>query len=517
MGFWQISGRQLQQQLPAWIDAAKVRIFTTFSRQPFKFCVVGTGPAGMYTADRILKRFNKHEVEIDFIEKMPSPFGLVSMGVAPDHQDTKKVTSGFRSILDSDACEFFGNVGLGTDLSLRELRDLYDGVVLAYGAQGDRDLGIPGENQDGVLSARKFVCWYNGHPDFVDLQLDLSKAQNVVVFGMGNVAIDCARILLKNPDDLEKTDISEHALQALKKSKVRNVYIIGRRGPAHAKFTPKELRELVLMDDVHVDISLDDLRLDKLDREAIKTIRLKKRIMQILTGARKTGTDKAGMGLHESKYLKLQFYRRPRRIIPKYESENSKFEMLTEHMKLQEPPEGQPLTNRPVVGTGRIDGFPADLVLKSVGYLAEQADPEIPFDDENQTVPNVDGRVVQKVDQDEVVNGLYVCGWLKRGSSGIIGTNLVDAEETVDCMFSDREEMRADGRKAGRNGLKELLKLRGVRYVDLIAWKRLDDYELQRGIECGRPRVKVVDKEKILDICHQRPNLTFDSILERMQ
>lgn len=469
----------------------------------------------MYTADRILKRFNRQKIEIDLIEKLPSPFGLVSMGVAPDHQDTKKVMSGFRKVLESDACEFFGNVDLGRDLSLRELRSLYHGVVLAYGSQGDRELGIPGENQDGVMSARELVCWYNGHPDFANLKVDLSKTENVVVLGMGNVAIDCARILLKDPGDLETTDIADHAMRVLRKSKVRNVRVIGRRGPAHAKFTPKELRELLLMDNLHVDISLDDLRLDRIDREAIKNVRWRKRILQILTGAMQAGKDKLGMGIHDPKYLQLQFFRKPRRIIPKYESENSRFEMLTEHMKLQEPPEGQPPTNRPLVGTGRIDGFPADLVLKSVGYMAAPVDPDIPFDEESKTVPNSDGRVIYGGGNKEFLSGLYVCGWLKRGPSGIIGTNMVDAEETVDCIFSDKNKISADEIKTGRNGLKDLLKFKGVKYVDLTGWKRLDDYELEKGIESGRPRVKVVDKETILDICFQRSRPTVDSVLKK--
>lgn len=471
---------------------------------PYKFCVVGTGPAGLYTADRLLKRFYKYSVQIDFIEKLPNPFGLVATGVAPDHQGTKNVITGFSKTLAAQECEYFGNVGLGTDISLKELRELYHGVVLAYGAQADRDLEIQGENLEGVMSAREFVWWYNGHPEYAHLNLDLSKMKSVAIFGMGNVAVDCARILLSAPNDLKKTDIADHALDALHKSNVEQVHILGRRGSVQAKFTPKELRELVNMDGVGVDIRLEEIRLDKMDREAIKSIRMKKRIQSILTGAMQSNSDKAQMGIRSPKNLSIRFFRKPRRIIPRYEGEEAKFELLAEHTKFQDIPQGQKVDSRPIIGTGRVEGFPVDLVLKSVGYKAEQVDGDIPFDPQKCIVPNIDGRAIENLDSEKTVNGLYVCGWLKRGPSGIIGTNLIDAEETADSIHFDRDLIRSDTTKKGREGLKEILRLRGVRYVDHAGWNRLNQHELQQGIDSDRPRVKIVNKETMLDICLER-------------
>lgn len=484
---------------------------------PFKFCVVGTGPAGFYTADRILKRFYKHSVQIDFIEKLPFPYGLVATGVAPDHQGTKNVIKGFSKILGAQQCEYFGNVRLGEEVSLKELRELYHGVVLAYGAQADRELGIKGEDLEGVMSAREFVWWYNGHPEYTHLNLDLSKMKNVAIFGTGNVAIDCARILLSDPNDLKETDIADHALDALRKSNVKQVHILGRRGSAQAKFTPKELRELVLMDGIGVDIRLDEIRLDKVDRAAIKSVRMKKRIQSILTGTMESNTDRTGMGIQSPKMLSLRFFRQPRRIIPRYEGEEANFELLAEQTQFQDTIEAQTTEARPIKGTGRVEGFPVDLVLKSVGYKAEQVDDDIPFDADKCIVPNIDGRALEQVDGESTLTGLYVCGWLKRGPSGIIGTNLIDAEETVDSIHFDRKILKTDTPKGGREGLKAILKLRGVRYVDHAGWQRLNEHELQKGVDSGRPRVKVVDTETMLDICFQRGEYAENGDVSQLQ
>ncbi|GMH44759.1 hypothetical protein BSKO_12711 [Bryopsis sp. KO-2023] len=480
--------------------------------ETYKFCIVGTGPAGFYAADRILRRFQKFPKEIDFIEKLPFPFGLVATGVAPDHHPTKNVINQFEKILEKPECRYFGNVEFGKQIKLAELRDLYHGVILAYGAEGDVDMEIRGEDQKGVFSAREFVWWYNGHPDYKNLDIDLRGVRNVAIFGMGNVALDCARILLKDPKELEKTDIADHALEALRKSDVTQVHILGRRGPAQAKFTSKELRELLLMDEMDVEIKLDDLRLDKVDRLAIKNVRMKKRIQIILTGAMQNSDDKRRMGIDSSKRLSLRFYRMPRRVIPRYEGEEGKFELLTEYTQLCDPPVSNPNGPRPCRSTGRIEGFPVDLILKSIGYKATRAEKDIPFDKEKCVVPNIEGRVVEAPGSENFEKGLYVCGWLKRGPSGIIGTNLIDAEETVDCVFMDRKTLLegktsaengegVEGGKQGREGLERVLKFRGVRAVNYEMWKRLDNYEVRKGEALERPRVKVVDREVMLDIC----------------
>ncbi|XP_031100660.1 NADPH:adrenodoxin oxidoreductase, mitochondrial-like isoform X2 [Ipomoea triloba] len=361
------------------------RSFTTVSSSSPRVCIVGSGPAGFYTADKILKA--QEEAQVDIIDRLPTPFGLVRSGVAPDHPETK--------------------------------------VVLCYGAESDRALGIPGEDLTGIYSAREFVWWYNGHPDCRNLAPDLKNTDTAVVVGQGNVALDVARVLLRSTFELAKTDISSHALAALEESCIRKVFVVGRRGPVQASFTAKELREILGIKNLYIHIEEADLHKTPADEEVLKNNRINRRIHELLSKAAISTAPYPTPGQRE---LHFVFFRKPERFLESDARSGHVAGVKFERTIIREDVgSGKQIA----VGTGQFDDLECRLVLKSIGYKSVCVE-GLPFDPQNGIVPNIRGRVLSDSTGDltEVEKGLYVCGWLKRGPTGIIATNLYCAEET---------------------------------------------------------------------------------------
>jgi ferredoxin--NADP+ reductase len=448
------------------------------SSHPLRVAVVGAGPSGFYTAEALIK--GRDAVEVDLIDRLPTPYGLVRYGVAPDHQKIKSVTRMYERTCGDSRVRFLGNVAYGRDLHLDDLQRHYHAVVFAVGAASDRNLGIPGEALAGSLSATEFVAWYNGHPDYVDLTPDLSGG-SVAVIGMGNVAVDVVRILAKSTEELAETDIAVHALDHLASSRVEDVYMIGRRGPAQGKFTTKELRELGEL--AHADIVVDptQLDLDPASERALEGDRAQTRNVEILRSFAAKPLEGKPRRVH------MRFLASPVELIGAESVQSVRLERNT----LDERDGGY----LAAVGTGAFDEIPAQMVLRSVGYRGVALD-GVPFDQRRGVVPNVLGRVLDAPDGN-AVPGLYVAGWIKRGPSGVIGTNKADAMETVAQLLDDQPEGAMEPHGSAE-AVDALLSERGVRTFDFEAWRRLDAAEVAAGEALGRPRVKVVDVAEML-------------------
>jgi len=437
-----------------------------------KVAVVGSGPAGFYAADALLKS-DDPPVEVDVLDRLPTPHGLVRLGVAPDHENIKAVSRAFEKTAARPGFRFFGNVEVGRDVTHDELVRLYDAVLYSVGAQTDRRLGIPGEDLPGSWPATAFVAWYNGHPDFQDLSFDLSHPTAVVV-GNGNVAIDCVRMLALTAEELAPTDTIDDASEAIAASGIRELVMLGRRGPVQAAFTPPELKELgelagadVVVDPAELELDPESARELEADRERAR------RNVDLLR-----------------EYAVRQPAGQPRRIVLRF---------LTSPVAIfgDERVEGVEVVRNELVledgrlvasPTGETEVIPAGLVLRSVGYKGV-ALPGIPFDERTGVIPNDGGRV-------RGAERTYVAGWIKRGPSGVIGTNKKDATETVEQLLADARE----GKLHGHEGeLGSLLAERGVDYVELDGWRAIDAVERSAGEPLGRPRVKLRTWEELLD------------------
>ena len=451
--------------------------------ESLRIAIVGAGPAGFFAADQLLKS-KEVEASVDLFERWPTPYGLVREGVAPDHQSIKGVTRIFDRVLAHPRVRLFGNVQFGEDVTREELRALYDQVVYAVGAQTDRRMGIPGEDLAGSWPATDFVRWYNGQPECVDLDFDLD-VERAVVIGNGNVAVDVARILLTSPDVLAKTDIAEHALDALRESAIREVVMVGRRGPVEAKFTNVELKELGALEGVEVAVDPADLPSD-LEEVASRQDRRVARNLQILADF--AGREPTGA---------------PRRLVFRFLA--SPVALLEERGRVR----AVRLESNHLVGgadgalkaqgTGEFDELAAGLVLRSVGYHGVPL-PDLPFDSAGGVIPNCGGRVLN-AEEGDVVPGEYVTGWIKRGPSGVIGTNKACAAETVAAMLEDAISISVnDASVVDPEAVLDLLDGRGTRYVTEEDWGRLDAEEVARGEALGRPRVKLVRVEEMLSI-----------------
>lgn len=481
-----------------------------------RVAIVGAGPAGFFAAEALLK--SGDPVAIDLINRLPPPYGLVRDGVAPDHQAIKSVARVYAKILARDEVRYFGNVTLGEDITVDDLRARYDQIVYAVGAQSARRLGIPGEDLSGSHAAFDFVAWYNAHPDFRDAHFDLD-CEHVVVIGNGNVAIDVARILVLSLDRLGRTDIADHALEALRRSRVRRVTLLGRRGPAQASFTNPELREFGRLEGVCAEVDGAELELDAASEAEIEGNAVKTRNMATLRGY-------AGAGCGDGeRVVRFRFLVSPVEVV----GEGGRVTgVRIEKNRLVEQEDGY----MRAVGTGEMEVVPCGMVIRSVGYRGARL-PGVPFDERRGIVPNEGGRVVRGVGLGgdgsagvaeggraagvEVVPGEYVVGWAKRGPSGVIGTNKADAAATVALMREDREAGvgagggrpreeggggRGDGggRSREEGDLADLLRERGVRWVDVGGWGRLDARETERGRAQGRPRVKFCTVAEMLGI-----------------
>ena len=447
-----------------------------------RVAILGAGPAGFFAAEALLK--SGDPVRIDLINRLPAPYGLVRDGVAPDHQAIKSVARVYARILAREEVRYFGNVTLGEDISVDDLRARYDQIVYAVGAQTDRHLGIPGEDLEGSHAAFDFVGWYNAHPDFRTVRFDLG-CEHVVVVGNGNVAIDVARILLHSPARLATTDIADHALAALRESRVRRVTVLGRRGPAQASFTNPELREFGRLEGISAVADGSELELDAVSQAAIEDDAVKTRNMATLRGYAESAP---GDG---DRVVRFRFFVSPLQIV----GEGGRVAgVRIERNRLLAREDGY----MRAIGTGETEVVPCGMVIRSVGYRGKPL-PGVPFDERRGIVPNEGGRVVRGAGGGGVVPGEYVVGWAKRGPSGVIGTNKADAAATVALMREDLEAgILAGGRSEG--DLAELLLARGLRWVDHEGWKRLDAHETARGKAEGRPRVKLCSVAEMLEV-----------------
>jgi ferredoxin--NADP+ reductase len=452
--------------------------------RPLRVAIVGAGPAGFYAAEALLKQPNL-VCSIDFFNRFPTPFGLVREGVAPDHQSIKAVTRIYDKIAADPRVRYFGNVTFGTDVRHEELKELYDQIIYAVGAQADRRMNIPGEELIDSYPATAFVGWYNGHPDYRDYEFDLTH-ERVVVVGNGNVAMDVTRILVTDPDELAKTDIADHALAALRASKVREVVMLGRRGPAQAAFTNAELKEFGELNGVKVDVDPADLELDEHSAASLAEDKIAAKNVEILRAFAARSDWQGERTIH------MRFLVSPVEVL----GENGQVAAVRierNHLVLDEN------GGLRAKGTGTFEIVDAGMILRSVGYRGVPLK-GVPFDEASFTITNIAGRVVHSTSGDPIP-GEYVVGWAKRGPSGVIGTNKPDAVSTVAAMVADLPDLPgiADAnRDAGK--IEALLKQRKPDYVSYAGWKVLNDYELARGVEQGRPRVKVTRVPEMLEI-----------------
>jgi ferredoxin--NADP+ reductase len=439
--------------------------------------VVGSGPAGFYAA-AVLLRSEAPEIYVDMIEKLPTPWGLVRSGVAPDHPKIKSVSAAFARTADHERYRFFGNVCLGKDVSRAELLEHYDAVVYAVGAQRDNPLRIPGEDLPGSISSTDVVGWYNGHPDFRDLQVPLDT-ERVVVVGAGNVALDVARMLLTEPDVLAKTDTADHAIEALRASSVREVVIVARRGPLEAAFTTPELRELPEID--NVDIVIDRAVVKAVDPEVVAasshTVRTNMEALnRIVDDHPPTGKPRR---------MVIQFLRSPLQLIAGPDGRVAAVELG--HNDLVPDENGVVRA----VDNGTRETLETGLVVRAVGYRAVPL-PDVPFDDRRAVIPNEGGRVVGGERE-------YVTGWIKRGPSGVIGTNRKDGQETAEAAIADLAASgRPDADPARVEAIGAWIHERCPEVVDELSWRAIDRHETEAGAPLGRPRVKLTTVKELL-------------------
>ena len=463
--------------------------------QPLRVAIVGSGPSGFYAAGQLLKSRSHPtlEVQVDLYDRLPTPWGLVRGGVAPDHPNIKAVSRVYEKTAAHPEFRFFGNVDYGTDLVHADLLDRYHAVIYAVGAQVDRRMGIPGEDLPGSWSATEFVAWYNGHPDYRDLEFDLS-AERAIVIGNGNVAADVARMLALTRDELATTDVADHALDVLAESNIREIVVLGRRGPAQAAFTNPELLELGEMTDADVYVETRDVELDELSRrwlESDAASGTSRKNVQILTDY--AGREPEGKG----RRIVLRFLVSPLEILGTEKVEGIRIcrnELRDQDGALR------------ACTTETTEELRCGIVFRSIGYRGIPVE-GVPFDERSGTVPNEGGRILAK--DGGPIPGEYVVGWIKRGPTGIIGTNKRDAQETVDALLADLDSGRLnEPSDPGRDSLEELLAERKPEHVTYAGWEAIDLAEKTAGEPQGRPRVKLTTTEELLEAARERVGQT---------
>ncbi|MEI8256419.1 MAG: FAD-dependent oxidoreductase [Deltaproteobacteria bacterium] len=449
-------------------------------RRPVRVAIVGAGPAGFFTAEALLRR-DAPVFEVDVYERLPTPFGLVRAGVAPDHQKIKSVTRTFEKTARNERFRFLGNVEVGRDVTHAELAAHYDQVVYAVGSSSDRRLGVPGEELTDCHAATAFVGWYNAHPDFRDFAFDLS-ARRAVIVGVGNVALDIARVLLRSPDDLAKTDIAAHAIEALRASRVREVVVLARRGPGQVAFTPGELEDIADIDGVGVvmdaaQVEAEMARLDTLDGPARRCVE----VMHAVAGAAPRVTERT---------LRFEFCASPVEVLGR---EGQRVRAVrVERNELLRTPEAVKAR-----GTGEFFEIEAGLVFRSIGYFGVPV-PGVPFDVKAGVIPNRDGRVTTSPGG-EVQPGTYAVGWIRRGPLGVIGTNKADATAVAEKMVEDVGSMRPTGPEPRRHAVDALLAARNARVTTYTDWAFVDALEVAAGREAGKVREKFTSVETMMD------------------
>ena len=429
----------------------------------FQIAIVGAGPAGYFAAQALQNlQTDARKFKIDMIEKLPTPWGLVRSGVAPDHPKIKTVSKVFEKIATSEGFQLFGNVELGKDVSTEELTSLYDAVIIATGSNNGRKLNIPGENLRGSLSAADFVPWYNAHPDYVNVDVPLDS-ETAVVIGAGNVAMDVARMLALEPSELDSTDTALHALELLHKSKIRNVHVFGRRGPEHAAFTSPELRELPKLEHTDVLIQESDIE-DALNRaestgEVSKEVRSNLEAMMAIAKSPRQ---------NRARTMNFHFLASPIEIKGNQRVE----EVVFVKNKVE---------NGKVIQSNETFSLKSGLIISAIGYESEPI-PGIPY--ENGKVVNVEGRIAN--------SNIYVVGWAKRGPSGVIGTNKSDSAGVVEHLVTDLKTPK------NKDGIGKLLRERGIIHLSQGSWEKLNSAEIAAGTPTGKPRIKFVDRTEML-------------------
>ncbi|HKI93122.1 MAG TPA: FAD-dependent oxidoreductase [Gaiellaceae bacterium] len=449
------------------------------NERPLRVAVVGSGPAGFYAAGALLGA--EEPVEVDMIERLPTPWGLVRLGVAPDHPKIKSVSRAFEKIAQRPGFRFVGNVEAGRDLHHADLARLYDAVIYSVGAQTDRRMNIPGEDLPGSWPATEFVAWYNGHPDYDGLEFDLS-GERAIVIGAGNVAVDVARMLALTPEELASTDTADAAIEAICDAGIREIVMVARRGPAQAAFTNPELIELGELAGADVIVDPADLELDAASEAALEGDTNAQRNLEVLR-----------------EYAAREPAGKPRRVVLRFcvspveirgDGRVEEIELVRNRL---EPDESGYVK---AISTDEHETLGCGIVFRSVGYRGV-ALPEVPFDERRGIIRNDHGRVLDE--QGEPVPGLYCAGWIKRGPSGVIGTNKKDATETVELLLEDLREGRLL-RNAGASAaaVDELLAERGVHAVLYPGWLAIDEAERAAGEKLGRPRVKLCTWDELL-------------------
>lgn len=470
-----------------------------------KVCIIGSGPAAMYTAQYILKSLPQTKKSIDIFEKLPVPFGLVRYGVAPDHQDVKNVINSFTETLRNSEVNFFGNVAIGEDLEISELLEAYNCVVLAYGSLGENYLNIPGEKDfSNLISAKDMVSWYNGLPGNESFLPDLS-GRKAVIIGAGNVALDIARILLNPLKNLESTDISAEAVEHIRNTnKIDNVTIVARRGLINSAFTLKELRELTKIKSIKCGIEPNE-DLKELDKSFLsKLSRPRKRLTEFMLKM-----ASAEPNPEQTKTLNFSFLNTPLEILgdkSKDQLTGVKFQQNTSNLSLlkqEEKLESEEYLNSHSCKPDKESAptvMSADLVIRSIGFKNVNIDKAIPFDKKLGVVINDNGKVIGK-------DGLYCTGWIKRGPRGVIVDTTTDANQTakklcIDLQSGDSEQIESE--KPGAQEIIKLLKQRNAEYVDKYGWKRIDEEEIRRGKLIGKTRDKINKIEEMLEIANRQ-------------
>lgn len=444
-----------------------------------RVAIIGSGPSAFYAAESLFK--SGKNIVVNMFERLPAPYGLVRYGVAPDHAKIKNVTKVYDKTAEHAGYEYFGNVTFGKDINLHELRKFHDAVIFANGADSDRRLGIQGEDLLGSHTATEFVAWYNGHPLFQDRIFDLSN-EVAVVIGQGNVAVDVCRILCKTVDELKNTDISKKALDVLSTSKIREVHMIGRRGPVQAAFTPVEIREFGELADCAPVVDKKDLEINYSSQVELEDPKNapKRKNFEILKSLSEMDPG------NKRKRFFIHFRKSPVALGGAKRLEK----VFLERNELVGEPGKQKSR-----GTGEKEVIVSGLLFRSVGYRGRPLD-GVPFNEAWGTIANEHGRVA---DSEHIFSGLYTSGWIKRGPSGIIGTNKPDSEETVKLLMDDMGSLNPC-KDPHTKSLKTLLEKKGVRYISFADWKKIDAAEIANGEKVGKPREKFTNTEDMLKV-----------------
>ncbi|KAM9866910.1 NADPH-ferredoxin reductase FprA [Leucobacter aridicollis] len=434
--------------------------------------IIGAGPAGVYAADILQGR--DEQVRIDLFEKLPAPYGLVRYGVSPDHPRIKKIQDALHDVLENPRIRLVCNVEIGTDVTIEELRDAYDAVVISTGADRDVDLAVPGAELPGSFGGADFVAWYDGHPDAPqDWQL---SAESVAVIGAGNVALDVARMIITHPHQLEQTDIPDHVEAAFRQNPVHDLHLLIRRGPADVRFSPMELRELGAREDVDVIVDPADMELDEHAERMVAQFNQRRIIVKTLT----EWAHQDPASLTASRRVHLHFYQQPSRILG------------TDRVTAIEMERTQPDELGRITGTGETVQHNVGAVYRTIGYRSTPV-PGVPFDDATGTIPDDAGRVLDT--DGEPIPGLYATGWIRRGPVGLIGSTKSDAAEAIDSLITDLAARPG----AAPEGAADALVARLTDAVGWDGWLRIDEAEKRLGAERGRERTKIVTREALMN------------------